>query len=205
MRLFRDAAIIGKKAVIADLHFGLISFYDRELLEKVLRLAERFQTLIIAGDIKHIGKKSPVDDFLAKISEIAEIIIIHGNHDIGIKGHKAIKVGKYGIFHGHSVPEDTIMNSEKLILAHAHPSVFIPSEVGGHKERAFLLGEIDWGNTKKKVVVLPAFNELCSSTAVNLEKPAGFIFRKFDYSNWDAILIDGTVLSLRAISKNKIF
>jgi len=205
MRLFRDAAIIGKKAVIADLHFGLIPFYDRELLEKVLKLAERFQTLIIAGDIKHIGKKSPVDDFLTKISEIAETIIIRGNHDVGINAHKAIKVGKYGIFHGHSVPTDIIMNSKTLIFAHAHPSVFIPSEVGGHKERAFLWGEIEWGNAKRKVVVLPAFNELCSSTAVNLEKPAGFIFRKFDYSNWDAILMDGTVLSLRAISKSRTF
>lgn len=201
MKLLSDAIAIGKKAVIADLHFGLVSFYDRELLEKVLRLAERFQTLIIAGDVRHLGKKSPIEEFLGKISEIVELLIVKGNHDVGINGYKGIKIGKYGIFHGHLVPEEAVTNSEILIFAHAHPSVFIPAEVGGYKERAFLSGEIEWQEEKKRILVLPAFNELCSSTAVNLEKPAGFMFRKFDYHNWDAILADGTILSLRTISK----
>lgn len=201
MKLLDDAIAIGKKAVIADLHFGLVPFYDKELLEKVMRFAERFQTLIIAGDLKHLGKKSPVEEFLSKISGIVELLIVRGNHDIGIAGYKGLKIGKYGIFHGHSIPEETVMNSDLLIFAHAHPSVFIPAEVGGYKERAFLSGEIELQGVKKRVFVLPAFNELCSSTAVNLEKPAGFMFRKFDYSNWDAILTDGTILSLRSISK----
>ncbi|MDI9611412.1 MAG: metallophosphoesterase family protein [Archaeoglobaceae archaeon] len=200
MRLLSDAIAIGKKVVIADLHFGLVPFYDRELLDRVLRLAERFQTLIIAGDLKHLGKKSPVEGFLSKVSEIAELLIIRGNHDIGINGYKALKIGKYSIFHGHSVPEETVIGSETLIFAHAHPSVFIPAEVGGYKERAFLSGEVEWQG-KKRVFVLPAFNELCSSTAVNMERPAGFMFRKFDYSNWDAILTDGTILNLKQISK----
>ncbi|MEM0302037.1 MAG: metallophosphoesterase family protein [Archaeoglobaceae archaeon] len=201
MKLINDSIAIGKKAVIADLHFGLVPFYDKELLEKVLKLAERFQTLIIAGDLKHLGKKSPLEEFLNKISGITELLIVRGNHDIGINGYKALKIGKYGIFHGHSIPEENVLNSDILIFAHAHPSVFIPSEVGGYKERAFLSGEIELLDVKRRVLVLPAFNELCSSTAVNLEKPAGFMFRKFDYSNWDAILIDGTILSLRSISK----
>lgn len=201
MKLLKDAIAIGKKAVIADLHFGLVPFYDRELLEKVLRLAERFETLIIAGDLKHLRKKSPVTEFLTKISEITETLIIRGNHDVGINGYRAIKLGKYGIFHGHSMPDENVMESEKLIFAHAHPSVFIPSEVGGYKERAFLSGEIEYLGAKKEVLVLPAFNELCSSTAVNLERPAGFMFRKFNYHEWNAILPDGTILSLRSISK----
>jgi putative SbcD/Mre11-related phosphoesterase len=201
MRLLRDAVAIGRKAVIADLHFGLVPFYDKELLEKVLRLAERFQTIIIAGDLRHLGKKSPVEEFLSKISELTEILLVKGNHDVGLSGHRGLRLGKYGIFHGHSMPEEDVMNSETLIFAHAHPSVFIPAEVGGYKERAFLYGEIDLEGERKKVLVLPAFNELCSSTAVNLEKPAGFMFRKFDYRGWDAILTDGTILSLRSISK----
>lgn len=201
MKLIEDAIAIGKKVIIADLHFGLVPFYDKELLGKVLKLAERYQTLIVAGDIKHLGKKSPVEEFLSHISEIVELIIVRGNHDVGIAGYKAIRVGKYGIFHGHSIPDENVMDSETLIFGHAHPSIFIPAEVGGYKERAFLSGEVEWRDTKKRVFVLPAFNELCSSTAVNLEKPAGFMFRKFDYSKWDAILMDGTVLSLRSISK----
>lgn len=201
MRILGDAISIGKKAVIADLHFGLVPFYDKELLEKTLKLAERFQTLIIAGDIRHLGKRSPVQEFLDKISGIAETIVVRGNHDIGISGCRAVKIGKNSIFHGHAVPEDEFFEAKNLIFAHAHPSVFIPSEVGGIKERAFLSGYIKMDNEKKRVIVLPAFNELCSSTAVNLEKPAGFMFRRFDYSEWDAILTDGTVLSLKIISK----
>uniref|UniRef100_A0A7J2TK09 Calcineurin-like phosphoesterase domain-containing protein n=1 Tax=Archaeoglobus fulgidus TaxID=2234 RepID=A0A7J2TK09_ARCFL len=201
MRILGDAISIGKKAVIADLHFGLVPFYDKELLEKTLKLAERFQTLIIAGDIRHLGKRSPVQEFLDKISGIAETIVVRGNHDIGISGCRAVKIGKNSIFHGHAVPEDEFFEAKNFIFAHAHPSVFIPSEVGGIKERAFLSGYIKMDNEKKRVIVLPAFNELCSSTAVNLEKPAGFMFRRFDYSEWDAILTDGTVLSLKIISK----
>ncbi|MCX8172286.1 MAG: metallophosphoesterase family protein [Archaeoglobaceae archaeon] len=200
MRLLTDAIAIGKKAVIADLHFGLVPFYDRKLVERVLKLAERFQTIIIAGDVKHLGKKSPVKDFLTMISGITELIIIRGNHDVGLVGCKSIKIGKYTIFHGHSIPEESVLDSEVLIFAHAHPSIFISAGAGGYKERAFLLGEIEWQGLKK-VVVLPAFNELCSSTAVNLERPAGFMFRKFNYAEWNAILVDGTVLSLKSISK----
>ncbi|MCC6027981.1 MAG: metallophosphoesterase [Archaeoglobus sp.] len=201
MKILGDAVSIGKKAVIADLHFGLIPTYDRELLEKILKLAERFQTLIIAGDIRHLGKKSPVQEFLEEISEIVELILVKGNHDIGITGQKAVKIGKFSIFHGHAIPDESFFESKNLIFAHAHPSVFIPSEVGGIKERALLSGVIKIRDEEKRVAVLPAFNELCSSTAVNLEKPAGFMFRRFDYNEWDAILPDGTVLSLKSISK----
>ncbi|MDW7989940.1 MAG: metallophosphoesterase [Archaeoglobaceae archaeon] len=200
MKILGDALSIGKKVVIADLHFGLVPFYDRELLEKVLRLAEKFQTLVIAGDIRHLGKKSPFQDFLNKISGIVEVLIVRGNHDIGISGYKSLKIGRYSIFHGHAIPEG-FLNSKFFIFAHAHPSVVISSEIGGLKERAFLAGEIEIQDERRKLLVLPAFNELCSSTAVNLEKPAGFVFRRFKYHDWDAILLDGTVLSLKSISK----
>lgn len=201
MRLLNEAIAIGKKAVIADLHFGLVPFYDRELLEKTLKLAESFQTLIIAGDFRHLGKKSPVNEFIKEISGIVELMIVRGNHDIGIQGYKALKLRDFVIFHGHAKIDESLMNAKTFIFAHAHPSVFIPTEVGGYKERAFLIGKIDFCGEKKGVVVLPAFNELCSSTAVNLEKPAGFMFRRYNYLEWDAVLVDGTFLNLRTISK----
>ncbi|MEM0350942.1 MAG: metallophosphoesterase family protein [Archaeoglobaceae archaeon] len=201
MKFLTDAIAVGRKVIIADLHFGLVSFYDRELLEKVVKLAEKFQTIIVAGDFRHLGKKSPVKEFIEKISEISELLIVRGNHDAGISGYKAVKIGKYSVFHGHSIPGNEFFESKNLIFAHAHPSIFIPSEVGGFKERVFLVGEIEVMGEKKRVVVLPAFNELCSSTPVNLEKPAGFMFRRYNYHNWDAIMPDGTFLSLRSILK----
>lgn len=193
MRAVEDALFIGRKAVIADLHLGLIRFYDRDIIEKALKVAEKSETLIVAGDLMHIGRKGRYEEFLREVGGITELIILRGNHDIGLKAEKCLRIGKYGIFHGHSVPDDDVWNAKHLIFGHAHPSIFLSDEVGGFKERVFLSGEIDDG---KRVTVLPAFNDLCASTAVNLEKPAGFMFRRYDYKKWYAILPEGTILSI---------
>ncbi|MEM2070366.1 MAG: hypothetical protein QXE86_03075, partial [Archaeoglobaceae archaeon] len=92
-----------------------------------------------------------------------------------------------------------VKNAKRWIVGHAHPSVYISDEVGGFKERAFLLGSVEIEGEKRDVVVLPAFNELCASTAVNLERPAGILFKKWDYSDWNVILEDGTILSLKSL------
>jgi hypothetical protein len=152
-----------------------------------------------------MGRKAPVDKFMMEVRELAEVILVKGNHDIGIvtdTDSRGLRVGKYGIFHGHAIPNDEVFAARYLILGHAHPSVFIPDRVGGIKERAFLAGEIDAQGEKKSVMVLPAFNDLCASTAVNLEKPAGFAFRKWDYRKWKAILLDGTVLNIETLLQN---
>ncbi len=197
MKFLNDAVLIGKKAVIADLHLGLVRFYDRELIKKAVEIAEKVQTIVVLGDLKHLGKPSPIEEFIREVGGVAELIIIRGNHDAGIEAIKDLRIGKYGMFHGHAVPSDDVMQARHLIFAHAHPSIFIADEVGGHKERVFLVGKIE--SEKKKVTVLPTFNDLCASTAVNLEKPAGFMFRRYDYAGWHAVLLDGTVLSLSSL------
>ncbi len=193
MRFFGDTLFIGSTALIADLHLGLVRFYDRKVLDKAVKIAEKAKTVVVVGDLKHLGKPSPVEDFIREVGGIAELIIIRGNHDVGIDAVKGLRIGKYGVFHGHAQPGDDVMDAKHLIFAHAHPSLYIPDEVGGYKERAFLIGEIEEG---KKITVLPAFNDLCASTAVNLEQPAGFMFRRYDYRQWKAVLLDGTLLDL---------
>jgi len=41
---------------------------------------------------------------------------------------------------------------------------------------------------------MPVFNDLCASTPVNVDKPAGFLFRRWNYLNAYATLLDGTFL-----------
>jgi hypothetical protein len=197
-----SAVAIGKKAIIADLHLGLIRLHDPVLIERAVKLAEKFSTIIIAGDLKHLGKRGMVKEFFECLS-ISELLIVKGNHDVGLdvrmESSRGIRVGSYGIFHGHAIPSEEVMEAKNLIFAHAHPSVFIPDSVGGYKERVYLRGEVEVNSENKTVLVLPAFNDLCASTAVNLERPAGFAFRKWDYRNWDAILLDGTVLRIGSL------
>ncbi len=190
MRIVEDYLLLGRKAVICDLHMGLVRFYDRDMIEKALRIAESVETVIVAGDLRHMGRRGLHEEFIREVGGIAELILIKGNHDIGVEGVKGIRVGKYGIFHGHSIPDEEVWEARYLIFGHAHPSLLLES---GYKERVFLSGEIEEG---KRIVVLPAFNELCASTAVNIERPAGFMFRRYDYKKWYAILLDGTILSI---------
>ncbi len=204
MKLIKSGALaIGSNVIIADLHLGLFRFHDPVLIERVAKLAEKFETVIIAGDLKHLGKRSLTKEFIEKISGLAELIVIRGNHDVGVdyrlENSRGIRLGKYGIFHGHAIPEERVLDAKCLIFAHAHPSVLLTDDVGGYKERAFLMGEVTINAERKRVVVLPAFNEICASTAVNIERPAGFAFRRWDYKEWDAVLLDGTVLKLSTL------
>lgn len=193
MRLDEGALFIGRKAVIADLHLGLVRFYDDDIIERAIKIAEKAKTLIVAGDLMHIRKKGKYEKFISEIGGITELVLVKGNHDISIDAEKCIRFGKYGIFHGHAIPDEDVWSAKYLIFGHAHPSVFLRDEVGGYKERVFLTGEIEDG---RKIIVLPAFNDLCASTAVNLDRPAGFMFRRYDYKKWYAILLDGTILSI---------
>ncbi len=192
MRIEEDVLFIGRKAVIADVHLGLVRHYDNELIEKALNIAERAETLIVAGDLQHLGRRGLHERFIREVGGVTELILIRGNHDIDLSAEKGMRIGKYGIFHGHAVPDEEVMDAKFLIFGHAHPAYFIRDSAGGYRERVFLTGEIG----DKRVVVLPAFNDLCASTAVNLDRPAGFMFRRHDYKGWYAIMLDGTLLRI---------
>ncbi len=194
MKPVGEAIAVGKLCIVADLHLGLVRFHDGALLEKLAELADRFDTIVVAGDVRHLGRPFPIEKLFRAVS--CELVLVRGNHDAGIDAEKVFLHGKYAIFHGHTLPKEA-MEAKHWIIGHAHPSVYISDGIGGFKERVFMRGEVNAGGERKRVTVLPAFNDLCASTAVNLERPAGVIFRRWNYSDWDVVLLDGTVLSLR--------
>ncbi len=176
--------------IVADLHLGLVPFYDRDLIGKLKALANSVDEVIVLGDLKHrIGRcpklRKLFEDFQVPIS------VVRGNHDGGLEGFevlsaKGIRVGNFGLFHGHVLPGEEVLSAKNWILAHAHPSVLI----AGIKERIWIFGEFEG----KRIVVMPAFNDLCASTPVNLRRPAGFIFKRWDYGDAEVFMLDGTYL-----------
>ncbi len=163
--------------IVGDLHLGLVRFADEMIVRRLERLVEdnRIDEVVIAGDLKHnLGYE--------RIELNFEYVLVKGNHDGKLKGEKEVELGKYTIMHGHRKPDDL---GKYVILAHSHPSVTID----GVKERVFLLGDFD-----RKIVVLPAFNEFCSSTPVNLRRPVGFVFRLYDPMDFKALTLDCVML-----------
>uniref|UniRef100_A0A7C4S4T3 Calcineurin-like phosphoesterase domain-containing protein n=1 Tax=Geoglobus ahangari TaxID=113653 RepID=A0A7C4S4T3_9EURY len=175
----KGALKIGKKLIISDLHLGILGFLDFSLFNRIIEVYEKSkaQTLILNGDVKHkIGRAEihSVERFLDSLKDhVSELIVIKGNHDSGLTGlSDYIFENKTLILHGHK-EVDEFFEAKRVIVGHAHPAIFIKDKVGGLKEKVWMIGH----DQEKEVVVMPAFNELCSSTAVNLEKPLGFVFK----------------------------
>ncbi len=179
--------------VVADIHIG-IGYVDSSILEALKKLYDvtRADELVIAGDFKHsISAKSVEVRLFNELSKNVPVTLVRGNHDGGIESVRELAVGKVGIIHGHLKPSEELMNCKLIVAGHAHPAVLIRHGAGGIKERVWLEGEFElWEGVKKDVVIMPTFNELCASTAVNVEKPPGI----FDVRNFHATMLDGTYL-----------
>ncbi|WP_457548775.1 metallophosphoesterase [Archaeoglobus sp.] len=168
--------------VVADLHIGLVRCVDMAIVNKLRCLVEEAKAdeVVILGDLKHsLGYDKRVKNLLRDF----DFILVKGNHDGKLKGVKELRIGKFHLIHGHIKPKEF---GDFLILAHSHPSI----QLEGVKERVWIFGE--WED--RKVIVMPAFNDLCSSTPINLRKPAGFLFREWDYSNANIVTLDCVML-----------
>lgn len=212
-RLLHEPALLltgrKKKLIIADLHLGILRFSDKSLIEKASSLAEKADEVVLAGDVKHdIGMRAKesmeveklVEGFKSAGISSSDIKVLKGNHDGGIdsviktEGTRGIRINDIGVFHGHAMPHNDVLQAKTLVFGHAHPAVLIGDEVGSFKERVWLDGEMDIEGEEKELIVLPAFNEVCASTSVNLERPAGIFFKRWNYKKAEATLLDGTLL-----------
>ena len=168
--------------VVADLHIGLVRYADSILINKLRCLVEEAKAdeVVILGDLKHsLCYDKRVENLLRDF----DFILVKGNHDGKLKGERELRIGKFHLLHGHIKPKEF---GDFLILAHAHPSI----QLEGVRERVWIFGE--WED--RKVIVMPAFNDLCSSTPINLRKPAGFLFKVWDYSNANVATLDCVML-----------
>jgi putative SbcD/Mre11-related phosphoesterase len=184
--------------VVADLHIGIGGYVDPEIVNSVIDLYEYCMAdeLVVVGDFKHsiAARWREVKEFLRLEKEV-ELTFVKGNHDGGLKGTMELEFGKLCLLHGHVKPKT---ECKRLIIGHVHPAVYIEHGAGGIKERVWIEGKVEIVGKKRELTILPAFNEVCASTALNLERAPG-ILKNVDLKSMKAIMLDGTYLGELAL------
>ncbi len=196
------------------------------LASDLAELARRARAagIVIVGDAKHpiVGVppalRTVLFDFASDLlARGLSLEVIVGNHDVGIARylprevptHPATGIVRYGIgiFHGHRWPSARVLRCASLVAGHLHPGVrFAPttSDPMG-KRRCWLRVEFPSPRVPrrgrrrigaKEMVVIPAFNPVCGTEALNRDRPGrgrSLLYRRFlAHGNCRAYLLDGT-------------
>ena len=197
-----------------------------ELARGLVEVARRQRTdgLLIVGDAKHpiVGVpghlRPTLFDFFADLLEGGlRVELVLGNHDGGIERHLPREVvvvpsdgrvrNGVGFFHGHRWPSNRVLSAPRLVTGHLHPGVrFAPTQSDPrNKQRAWVRVDLsratlagrkgEWVRAKE-LIVLPAYNPLCGTEALNRERPGrarAFLYRHFLLpGEARAYLLDGT-------------
>ena len=212
----QPAMKLGDCLIIADLHIGItrdiwekgvsLPHQSKKLAQRINELKKQTKTkqLIILGDVKHrlFAKehdKREIEEFFSLL-KYRKIIITKGNHDGNIEKiirDKRVKIRKqfvmdgYVFSHGHR----RIKAKNKIIvIGHNQPHIKLVDKMGAvYIEPVWLRGKIKDGS---KLIIVPAFNELCGATVVNKDELLGPIAKKLIKKKSHVYLLDGTDLGL---------
>jgi uncharacterized protein len=150
----------------------------------------------------------------------AEVVL--GNHDVGLERHLPREVvvrpasgavyDGVGVFHGHAWPSPGVLRAPRLVSGHLHPGFRLapsPDDPSG-KRRCWVRLEFPEPPPRRtrrrrrheirarELVVLPAFNPLAGTEALNRQRPArgrSFLYLRFlSRGSGRAYLLDGTDL-----------
>ena len=206
---------IGDCLIFADLHIGITrDIWERgiSLPRQAKKLADRInglkkktktKRLVILGDVKHkvpgisFQEKKEIPEFFSLL-KYRKIIITKGNHDGNIekiikdkrvKIRKQFVVGGYVFSHGHR----RIKTKNKIIvIGHNQPHIKLIDKMGAvYIEPVWLKGMT---KERVKIIIVPAFNELCGATIVNKDELLGPIAKKLIKEKSRVYLLDGTDL-----------
>ena len=174
-----------------------------------------------------VGTPAPlrpvIFDFFGRLLEAdVDVEVVLGNHDVGLARHLPREVavhsaagivrGEVGVFHGHRWPSNRVLRSTRLVVGHLHPGFRLAptadDPVG--KRRCWVRAELSPAPPPtrrrrrhapiraREIVVLPAFNPIAGTEALNRERPArgrSFLWRRFlARGESRAYLLDGTDL-----------
>ena len=215
------AVVIGKTAVISDLHIGyeealkrvgvyIPSSQMKEIKVELEKLLGRgIKKLVVAGDLKHeFGGNLPqewkeIEEFVEFVTSRAELIVLRGNHDNFLK----TILSKYGvdlvesydagieILHGHVYRE-----VKRAVMGHEHPSVKVRVRGVLYNYPCFL--------KVSDFIVLPAFSPLSSgSDVLTMDSFLSPILRKFNpeiseiYAVCEGVYYLGRVSELKKLQR----
>jgi len=164
------------------------------------------------------------DFFSELLREGLGVELVLGNHDVGIVRYLPREVqvhpatgllrGDVGIFHGHRWPSNSVLRARQLVAGHLHPGFRLAPTADDPegKRRCWVRVERTPPTTKsrrrrrhiepraREVVILPAFNPIAGTEALNRARPArgrSFLYRRFLTKGVvRAYLLDGTDLGI---------
>ncbi len=199
-----------------------ISSQTFQMKKQLQRICETYhpRKIMILGDIKHSIPATPFHEkrelfsFLTDLSEFAAVHIIPGNHDGGIINliPESIRVHSsagffmddIGFVHGHRWPKQQLMQGDYLLVAHSHPTIMLTDRLGFQNyEPCWIKTTLLHSHTQQiystfnkelKIIILPAFNQLCGGLAVNKDGLMGPLQKITDLAHADVFLLDGTHL-----------
>jgi uncharacterized protein len=168
------------------------------------------------------------DFFSTLLGSGLAVELVLGNHDVGIVRHlprevdvhaaKGVLRNGVGIFHGHRWPSNEVLAASALVAGHLHPGFRFaptPSDPTG-KRRCWVRVEplqrppLPKRRTPRipvqarEIVILPAFNPLAGTEALNREAPRrnrSFLYQRFlTIGPARVFLLDGTDVGRLPIS-----
>ncbi|WP_457549251.1 metallophosphoesterase [Archaeoglobus sp.] len=213
------ALIVGKTAIVADLHLGLENVLIEkgiavpkvqldDIIERLDRISRKVEKVVIAGDFKHeFGRNLPYEWEDVKIVmefllERVEVVVVRGNHDNFLKAILAkfgvdlldyYDIEGWRVVHGHKE-----CNADKIIMGHEHPAIKVRID-GVYTFHCFLRVKREG----REVIVLPAFSPLVQGSDVTLCQFISPILKGVRCDDVEVYALDGDVFYLGTIADIK--
>lgn len=210
-----DLALFLKKPkvlVVSDLHVGFEEslarkgvlvprFQYKDVIDRLEQIFARTKAdvVVLNGDLKHeFGPPSKQEwkeltrlmDYLSR--KCKEVIIVKGNHDVGIgplARKKEIRVvdeyvtDDVVIVHGDARPKT---KKPVVVMGHEHTAITLREGARAEKYKCFLKGK----HGKSTLITMPSFNTLTEGTDVTKEKLLSPLLQQdlsdFEVFVWDA-------------------
>jgi len=210
------AVMLGKTAVIADLHLGFEGAmrragvaFPRVQIEEIKRELDKLlkrgvERVVVAGDLKHeFSENLPhewrdVEEFLSFLRERGvEVVLVRGNHDNYLRTMARkfdldvideFEVRGVKVVHGHRECE-----GRWVVMGHEHPSVKLRVRGGVYSYPCFLRLKSE----VRDILVLPAMSPLLSgSDILTLESFLSPVLKGFSPAEAEVYAVCDGVYSL---------
>lgn len=218
MKFIRDqpAMQIKDALVISDIHIGI----TRDLWERgvsvptqvsnlagrvnALKKLTKTKRLVVLGDVKHkvpgtaLQELKEVPEFFNSL-KYKSITVVKGNHDghiermlpKNIRVVHSMELGNCLLTHGHRNVET---GKSFIVMGHNQPHVRFRDDMKAvYSEPVWVMGRLAGNYEGKRLVIVPAFNELCGATLVNKDELLGPIAKHL-MKTAHCYLLDGTDL-----------
>ena len=210
--------------IVSDLHIGYERELEKKgvnipsqtyhVAESITEILEEnsAEQLIINGDLKHnipMGSWQEYKEIPKALDKWLKVVdnihLLPGNHDGNINRYipsdvivhssKGAVINGIGLFHGHAYPSKEVLKTEKLIIGHNHPTIFITDSLGNKKKReCWIRLDYRYEEFEGEAILMPHFNPLLGGNNINDNGYIGPFLKNCEKENERVYLLDGTFL-----------